>query len=214
MDHQGAIPILQEVVFQRASATVMKLEPCVDHISTKAASLGTSTRSSMINSLVMDASNTLAPDGRDILVEIKSVEVELEGANILGQVKAGSICLEGNPHTDEIWAECFVEVILVHYLDDRIVNSELIPRKHNKLHCLPIEDSSDHYRHAALEGLLLEETGALGQFRRFGTFHAMIKDVVDVIQAGLQCFDAGAEDSGLEYSDDGKGGYKYTITII
>jgi hypothetical protein len=49
----------------------------------------------MINSLVMDASNTLAPDGRDILVEIKSVEVELEGANILGQVKAGSICLEG-----------------------------------------------------------------------------------------------------------------------
>jgi len=203
----------------------MKLEPCFDDISTKVASLGTSTRSSMINSLVMDASNTLAPDGRDILVEIKSVEVELEGANILGQVKAGSICLEGklfqmrfdqegNPHTDEIWAECFVDVILVYYLDDRIVNSELIPRKHNKLHCLPIEDSSDHYRHAALESLLLEETGALVQFQRFGTFHAMIKDVGDVIQAGLQCFDAGAEVSGLEYSDDGKGGYKYTITII
>jgi hypothetical protein len=119
-----------------------------------------------------------------------------------------------NSHINEIWAEYFIDVSLVHYTDIGIADGERIPRNHNNLYGLAVKESSDSSGSVALEGLLLEQTRTLGQFRRFGAFHALDTDVVDIVQAGFQCFDARAKDSGLEYSDDGKGAYKYIIKIM
>lgn len=79
---------------------------------------------------------------------------------------------------------------------------------------MPVKDASAKHKCPILNGLLLEASGSVGDYRHIGVFSAFDKDVVDVVQAGLQYFDARAAETGLEYSDDEGGGYKYTIRII
>jgi hypothetical protein len=166
----------------------------------------------------------------DTLIKIKSAEVELETANVFGQVKGGSICLEGklfrmkhdfDGETDHymIWADCLItsELVQMYILPDtRVRNSngaEVSPR-HDDWYCLPIIAGPRFSEIRDLSGLLLEASDNVGEFRRSGVFYWLRGKNLKAAQTGMQCFDARAEDSGLEYSDDGKGGYKYTITII
>jgi hypothetical protein len=99
-------------------------------------------------------------------------------------------------------------------MDARIVHGVRVPCIRDNLYCLPVLTGFDLTGYPAVEGLLLEEVGSIGKFRCFGTFHAIDTDVTNDIQAGLQYFDASAAETGLEYRDDGKGGYKHIITII
>jgi hypothetical protein len=82
------------------------------------------------------------------------------------------------------------------------------------LYCLPIKDSQDIEGKECIEGLLLEPTEKTGEFRRWGKFYAFPAKEVGVLREGCKVFDSKADETGLEYCDDGKGGYKYTLTII
>ncbi|KAE8443499.1 hypothetical protein EG329_001811 [Mollisiaceae sp. DMI_Dod_QoI] len=171
---------------------------------------------------VCNVSDIGSKEGRD-LIEVISTRVELETTNPFGQVKSGTISLRGKlfhlaikPRIfgSAIWAECLVQVDLLLYINVNNVDRMRVYRQHNYLYGLLIKDYSNCRESANLKGLLLEATSRAGEFRRIGTFDAWEEDVVSIVKAGIQCFDARASQSGLEYTDDREGGYKYTISLI
>ena len=170
------------------------------------------------------------------LVNVNDIAVGLEGANPFGQVKGGLACLEGKLSRlrfgisdldcqrvglDKCWAEvwggeeCFVQVWLTISRDINWIGGTEIPWKHDDLYCLPIQSGPVYSRRVEplMRGLLLERIGVTGEFQRFGTFSVCGNVSVDMIQAG-QSFDERAGESGLEYAEDGSGGYNYLVKII
>ncbi|KAE9369305.1 HET-domain-containing protein, partial [Stipitochalara longipes BDJ] len=171
------------------------------------------------------------------LVKVRNIAVELEGANLFGQVKGGAAYLEGKlfrlrfgssaldceiTGLDKCWAEvwvgagCFVKVWLTISRDISWIGGVEIPWRHDDLYCLPIQSGPVYSRRVEplMRGLLLERIEVTGEFQRHGTFSVIGNVSVDVFQAGLRAFDERARESGLQYVDDGNGGRNYLIRII
>jgi hypothetical protein len=100
------------------------------------------------------------------------------------------------------------------YPDVNYSENQWLERDHSNLYCLLIKDYRGVYVEECVEGLLLELTENVGEFRRWGKFCAFSAKKVGVLREGCKVFDSKADETGLEYCDDGKGGYKYTLTII
>lgn len=153
------------------------------------------------------------------LVKIKGIDMEYRTSNPFGQVKSGTIHLTGkllqlmddNSKTSPqaVFADCLVGVgpFSTMYMDFK-TDGENNKTEYFGLPLLRIFLGSFE----AIHGLLLQPFGKVGQFRRIGKFQAF-RDL-KLIEAGMQCFDAKARDSGLEYCEDEMGGYKYSISII
>ncbi len=173
----------------------------------------------------------LWPAGFDLpaqqdLVNVKGINVELEGANAFGQVKGGAVCLEGKlfrlrsdsnaskmatgVYFTQTEAGCSIKVVL-----DTVRSTET-PVELDHLYCLPVQSVLAFGRKMVLltRGLLLGCTGATGEFQRCGTFSEHGFSTTDGIQAALRRFDESAEESGLEYSEDSNGGYNYLVKVI
>jgi hypothetical protein len=161
--------------------------------------------------------------GRD-MIDIINTHVELATKNAFGQVKSGTISLRGklfrlvtvqekdqqpSSLTPAIWAECLVPAKnSVFEFDVKIVAGTRIPRNHNNLLGLLVADNL-----RVFEGVLLQATDSVGHFRRLGLFITWEVDRA-LVEAAVQCFDAKASESGLEYVDDENGSYQYIVTLI
>ncbi len=175
-----------------------------------------------VNGEVRNVGSIHCADGRGVLIDILAAHVDYNTSNIFGRVKGGSLCVRGNlakmaVNSSRIFPTMFAESPVVKnisvYPDVTYLENQWLEWDHNNLYCLPVENSRQVFKEECIEGILLEPTENAGEFRRWGYFCALSK-VVGVIWEGCKAFDRKAHETGLEYCDDGKGCYKYTLTII
>jgi hypothetical protein len=149
-----------------------------------------------VNGAIHGVSDIHFEDGRDILIDVLTAEVEHKGDNVFGPVKGGTICLQGKLFwmmansekfrcSGAVWVECLVSADIDVTMAIKTVNGARISPNHNDLYCLPVKDASAQHKCPILNGLLLEASGSVGDYRHIGVFSAFDKDVVDVVQAAF-----------------------------
>ena len=169
-------------------------------------------------------------DGRGIMVDVLAVRVDLASADPFGQITGAFLQVKGKlakaamyvsaQHGNwsfGVYAGTLLKVDFHVHQDVAFEEGTWISADSlNNLYCLPVRNPTVYPAgDFGVRGLLLQPTGnRAGEFRRFGAFSVLYQKDDALIARACEYFDGQAEKCGLEYSDGGENGYKYTITIV
>jgi hypothetical protein len=170
-------------------------------------------------------------DGRGIMIDILAVRVELATTDPFGQITGAFLQVKGKLAkaamyvsaapggiwSFEVYAGTLLEIGFHVHQDVAFEEGTWISADSlNNLYCLPVRNPTVYPAgDFGVRGLLLQPTGnRAGEFRRFGAFSVFSQTDDALLARACEYFDSQAEKCGIEYSDDGENGYKYTITIV